>query len=65
MSSQLAAVNIHKEAVLKTPNAIEKTPSSQERLEKVRTFLLALTVLMKVPDFIAKSLELFTLFLGG
>lgn len=34
-------------------------------MERVRTFLLALTVLMKVPDFIAKSLELFTLFLGG
>lgn len=65
MSSQLAAAHIHKEVVLKTPNSIEKTTNSQERLEKFRTVLLALNVLMKVPTFIARSLELFARFLGG
>lgn len=65
MSSQLAAAHLTEEVVLKTTNSAGKTTRSQERLEKVRTVLLALTVLMKVPDFIAKSLELFTLFLGG
>lgn len=34
-------------------------------MERFRTVLLALNVLMKVPTFISKSLELFTRFLGG
>lgn len=54
-----------KEIVLKTPNSIEKPPTSQERMERVRTALLALNVLMKVPTFITKSLELFTRYLGS
>lgn len=34
-------------------------------MERVRTALLALNVLMKVPTFITKSLELFTRYLGS